>query len=278
MILSRFAITTASCVALIGCGVGVSQAQSTQGLNWVPQLDATWQWQLTGDINDTYDVDVYDIDLFDTSAATIRDLQAQGRHVVCYFSAGSSEDWRDDFSDFTETDMGSPLDGWAGERWLDTRSENVRTIMAGRLQIAAQKGCDGVEPDNVDGYQNDPGHPLTAQTQLNYSRFLANSAHELGLAIGLKNDVDNVAALAAVFDFAVNEECHEYEECDVYRAFTRLGKPVFNAEYETQFLENENGARDRMCRASIAANIQSLVLAWDLDDSIHYSCDADFAG
>lgn len=42
--------------------------------------------------------------------------------------------------------------------------------MQARLDLAVQKGCDGVEPDNVDGYQNNSGFPLTAQDQLAYNR------------------------------------------------------------------------------------------------------------
>ncbi|MFP3534108.1 endo alpha-1,4 polygalactosaminidase, partial [Burkholderia sp. SIMBA_042] len=89
-------------------------------------------------------------------------LKSQGKRVVCYFSAGSSENWRSDYSQFTAADQGNPLDGWAGERWLDTRSANVRRIMTARMDLAKSKGCDGIDPDNVDGYTNNPGLPLTA--------------------------------------------------------------------------------------------------------------------
>lgn len=271
---------SALCIALVGCSAIGSNAGSdtTSQQRWQPAVSDTWQWQLTGELNTSYDVDVYDIDLFDTPASAIAALQSQGRRVVCYFSAGSSENWRDDFGEFTQSDMGNPLDGWAGERWLDTSSDNVRAIMARRLDLAAEKGCDGVEPDNMDGYQNDPGLALTSAKQINYAHYLAETAHGLGLAIGLKNSTDNVSKLAKVFDFAVNEECFQYEECDVYSAFIKRGKPVFSAEYEDKFLENTGGARDKICAASRVLKLHTLVLAWDLDDSIRYSCDSDFAG
>ncbi|HHS83248.1 MAG TPA: endo alpha-1,4 polygalactosaminidase [Devosia sp.] len=240
---------------------------------WVPALEDNWQWQLTGDLNTGYDVDVYDIDLFDTPRETIDALHAAGRRVVCYFSAGSAENWREDFSRFAEADKGNPLEDWEGERWLDTGSRNVRAIMQDRLKLAADKGCDGVEPDNLDGYQNENGLSLTPQSARDFEHFLAAAAHDLGLAIGLKNDTDNVAVMAETFDFAVNEECFQYEECDVYAAFTGLGKPVFTAEYEDRFLENTDGARDALCAASRAMKLHTLVLAWDLDDSVRFSCD-----
>ena len=194
---------------------------------WIPAASTTWQWQLKGTLNLSYSVDAYDVDLFDTPASTIAQLHSSGRKVICYFSAGSSEDWRDDYASFKAADMGNALDGWPGERWLDISSANVRSIMAARLDLAQSKGCDGVEPDNVDGYTNSTGLALTAQQQLDYNRFLATQAHARNLAIGLKNDVDQLATLAPDFDFAVNEQCHEYDECDGYSAFTQANKPVF---------------------------------------------------
>jgi hypothetical protein len=57
----------------------------------------------------------------------------------------------------------------------------------------------------MDGYSNQNGLGLTAADQLAYNRWIAATAHELGLAVGLKNDVDQVADLVTSFDFFVNE-------------------------------------------------------------------------
>lgn len=239
---------------------------------WVPKPSDTWQWQLTGNINTSHAVKVYDIDLFDAPQSVFAALRAQGKYIVCYFSAGSSENWRPDFGKFRAADLGNPLDGWAGEKWLDTRSANVRKIMAGRLDLAKRRGCDGVEPDNVDGYTNRPGFPLTARTQLDFNRYIAAQARQRGLLVGLKNDVDQVAALEPFFDFAVNEQCHHYKECGVYTAFTHAGKPVFNVEYRSSLAAS---AADRagLCAASRAANLRTLVLPVELDGKFRYSCD-----
>lgn len=45
--------------------------------------------------------------------------------------------------------------------------------MSARLKKAQDKGCDGVEPDNVDGYTNDNGFHLTAHDQLTFNKWLA---------------------------------------------------------------------------------------------------------
>lgn len=245
---------------------------SPSNARWVPNLNDTWEWQLNGTVNTSYAVKIYDIDLFDTPQATVDSLKAQGRRVVCYFSAGSSEDWRPDFGQFAATDMGNGLDGWPGERWLDTRSANVRTIMKKRLDLARSKGCDGVEPDNVDGYTNQPGFPLNATTQLNYNKFLATEAHARGLTIGLKNDVDQLTGLVSHFDFAVNEQCFEYGECGAYTAFTSQGKPVFNAEYASVYRTPEGQAA--LCKAAKAMNLHTLVLPLKLDDTYRFACDS----
>ncbi|HEV8692129.1 MAG TPA: endo alpha-1,4 polygalactosaminidase [Ideonella sp.] len=248
----------------------LAAAQATAA--WVPQVSDTWQWQLSGTINTGYNVKVYDIDLFDAPDSVLTTLRNQGKAIVCYFSAGSAENWRPDYNLFKAADKGNNLDGWPGERWVDTRSANVRTIMKARLDKAKARGCDGVEPDNVDAYQNNPGFPLTATTQLDYNRFLATEAHARGLKVALKNDVDQLSALAPSFDFAVNEQCNEYSECGGYTAFTGAGKPVFNAEYKNKW-KNDANARAQMCAKARAMNLRTLVLPLDLNDAFRYSCD-----
>ncbi|MEK8034457.1 endo alpha-1,4 polygalactosaminidase [Ideonella sp. DXS29W] len=239
---------------------------------WVPKVTDTWQWQLTGTINTSYNVKVYDIDLFDAPDSVISTLHSQGKYVVCYFSAGSAENWRPDYNQFKAADLGNPLDGWKGEKWVDTRSANVRNIMKGRLDKAKSRGCDGVEPDNVDAYTNKPGFPLTATTQLDYNRFLATEAHARGLKVGLKNDVDQLKALEPSFDFAVNEQCNQYNECGGYSVFTSKGKPVFNAEYKKLWRDDAN-ERAKMCTKAKSMNLRTLVLPLALNDAFRYSCD-----
>ncbi len=269
---TRCASSLMLAATLAGCGGGGSDAEASataappltasppSGVAlWTPAVTDSWHWQLKGAIDTSVPATVYDIDLFDAPQATIDALKAQGRRVVCYFSAGSSENWRSDFSRFAAAEMGNPLDDWPGERWLDTRSANVREIMKARLELAAIKRCDGVEPDNMDGYQNGSGFALDADTQLDYNRFIAREARARGLAVGLKNDVDQLAALEPEFDFAVNEQCHEFTECDGYSVFTSKGKPVFNAEYRADWASDAN-ARDELCAAARAAGLRTLVL------------------
>ena len=237
-----------------------------------PDANVTWQWQLDGVPDTSYDVDLYDIDLFDTSEDLIRNIKAEGRKVICYFSAGSYEEWREDKDAFPSSALGKPLDGWEGERWVDIRSPDIRNIMKARLDLAKRKGCDGVEPDNVDGYDNDTGFPLAFSDQLEYNRFLAEEAHLRGLAIGLKNDLEQIPELQPWFDFALNEECHHYEECDRLEPFVDAGKPVLNAEYDSRYRE-DGAARDALCEDARRRGFRTLVLPIELDGTFRYPCD-----
>lgn len=76
---------------------------------------------------------------------------------------------------------------------------------AQRLEMCRDKGFVAVDPDNVGAFSNPNGLGLTAQDQIDYNTWLAATAHELGLAVGLKNDLEQLPELAPLFDFFVNE-------------------------------------------------------------------------
>ncbi len=241
---------------------------SNMDLSWYrPNYKTSWQWQLSGEINTAYDVTLYDIDLFTTTKEQIKSLQERGKKVICYFSAGSYEAWREDADDFTAALKGKKMDGW-DELWLDISNENLRPIMSRRIALAKEKGCDGVEPDNVDGYTNDTGFNLSYAQQLQYNIFLAKEAHSLGLSIGLKNDLFQIDDLIKYFDFALNEQCHKYNECSMLSTFTRANRAVFNAEYSENYIVD----RDSFCQTSRIEKLQTLLLPLELDDSFRYSC------
>ncbi len=244
----------------------------TVGTWYRPAATTTWQWQLDGTVNTGYNVALYDLDLFTTDSSVVAALHGAGRSLVCYFSAGSYENWRPDAGRFTASDKGGNVPGWPGERWLDIRSANVQAVMLDRLDLAAAKGCDGVEPDWLHNFQSGTGFPITAIDQLAYNRFLANAARSRGLGIALKNDLDQIPQLVTYFDFAVNEQCHEFDECDVYGPFHSAGKPVFNAEYLDRW-RTSAVARDSLCQAALVEGLHTLVLPVGLDDSFRYSCD-----
>lgn len=103
--------------------------------------------------------------------------------------------------------------------------------MTKRIELAKSKGCDGVDPDNVDAYNNANGLGLTTADAVDYLKFLAETAHARGLAIGLKNAGDIVGAVLPYMEWEVNEQCLEFDECEAFTPFIKAGKPVFHIEY-----------------------------------------------
>ena len=265
------AISINGCNSEGGTGLSPDVEPVTEG-NWYrPSVLVTWQWQLQGNINTSYAVEIYDVDLFNTSRAEIQELQSSGKKVICYFSAGSYENFREDKNRFLPGELGNVLDGWENERWLDIRSSNVHTIMKSRLDLAKEKGCDGVEPDNMDGYVNNSGFELTASDQLAFNKFIANESHKRNLSVGLKNDLDQINELVDYYDFSVNEQCFEYRECHALFSFIEKGKPVLNVEYLNKYVVDET-KRSVLCAESLSNQFSTLILPLDLNDDFRYSC------
>lgn len=203
---------------------------------WKPSVGDTWQIVLQDPIKVNKktlspNVKVWTLDMYDNDASTFKALQDAGKKVICYFSAGSWEDWRDDADQFNDSDLGNDLDGWDDERWLNTRSTNVRNIMKQRIAYAASKGCNAIDPDNLDGYGNDTGMNLSKADSINYIKFLAKTAAAYNMSIGLKNSAEIVAQVLGSVDFVTVEQCIEYDECDAFAPFIKAGKPVFHIEY-----------------------------------------------
>jgi hypothetical protein len=267
---------------------------TSQGACWHPALNARWQYQLqgvsayasTGGINVNISAvpftggaavrpSVFDIDLYTDQAisgnnttlntAAVNAIHANGGKAICYVSAGTWENWRVDANQFPASVQGNK-NGWPGEKWLDIRQTSVLLpIMDARVQKCRQAGFDGVEWDNVDGYSNRTGFPLTATDQATYNASLANLAHSYGLTVALKNDVEQVATLAPYFDYAVNEQCQQYSECDGYTTnFINAGKTVFQVEYKLSLT--------KFCSQANAANRNAITKTYDLFDTPWTSC------
>jgi hypothetical protein len=260
-----------------GADAGVSQAGGNAAgaaaaadggelTRWRPTPGSTWQYQLSGTLDSTVDAQVYDLDLYETSSDDIKALHDQQRKVVCYFDT-AYEPGRSD-SKALEPYKGNPVDGWPGQYWLDVRAPAVFDVMLARIALAQTKHCDGVEADDVDARSNDPGFPLTAADQQGFIIKISDAAHAHGLAFGLKNDLDEVSALVDHAEFAINEQCFEYEECDSLTPFLRASKPVFNVEYTDG---NLTSLGNSICPQAKMAGLSSVIKHLELGPE-RYGC------
>jgi hypothetical protein len=238
--------TSAAIVAAVA--LGAASTAGAEGSWWHPPQRLTWYWQLTGKIDNARPVDAYDVDGFETEAGEVAKLHALGRHVICYLSVGTAENWRPDYKRFPASVLGRADEGWPGERWIDIRQIGVvGPIMEARFQMCRQKGFDAVEPDNIEAFSNNSGFPITAAEQLSYNEWVAEHVHALGMAVLQKNDGEQTPQLHTFFDGALSEECNRYAECGDFAPYLAAGEPVLNAEYGL--------ARSRFCPADRKAGI-----------------------
>ena len=245
---------------------GIPGGDGRTGSWWQPRPGTSWQWQLSGALDVTVDAGVYDIDLFDNAPAQIAALQGMGRKVVCYFDT-AYEPGRPDSSQL-DPYKGNPVSGWPGQYWLDIRQPAVVNVMKARVALAQQKGCDAVEADDVDSRTNNPGFPITAADQQGFIRTLAAEAHSRRLSFALKNDLDEIPQLLADVDFALNEECFQYNECSSLQPFIAANKAVFQVEYTSGDLAAKGAT---ICPQANALNFDTLIKHVELD-APRYSC------
>ena len=87
--------------------------------------------------------------------------------------------------------------------------------MERRLDLCAAKGFDGVEADNVDGYANDTGFPLTRGRPARLQP-LPGRARRTPAACrsGSRTTSTRSRELEPDFDWALNEQCFQYDECE----------------------------------------------------------------
>lgn len=221
---------TVAALALLG-GTDGANAKTPR---WQPKpTTAPWQFQLQGKIDTSIEAPVYEVDGFDVPARTVRELHRLGRKVICYIDVGSWEVYRPDAKRFPKSVIGKKYEGFPNERWLDIRRfHRFAAPLKDRIAMCARKGFDALEPDNINGWENPTGFPITRRHQLRFNRWIARQAHRRGLAVGLKNDGPQARQLVGQFDFAVVEQCFQYSECGQYRPFIRRNKAVFEVEYE----------------------------------------------
>jgi hypothetical protein len=195
--------------------------------------------------------DVYDIDGQLNSAATVAELHRRGKKVICYFDAGVYETYRPDagrFQTLKPQIWGNPDVGWDNSYWLDIRRiDELRPIMQDRIKMCKDKGFDAVEPDEITNWSNDSGFPIRYQDQIAYNRAIASWVHAAGLSVGLKGDLEQAHDLVGDFDWTLNEECFQYDECTTVTnsgpgadgkdysglpLFVKANKAVWVAEYQ----------------------------------------------
>ncbi|MFB7778400.1 endo alpha-1,4 polygalactosaminidase [Streptomyces bauhiniae] len=207
------ALLLALTLLLTGCATGNHQASRAPEL---PPKHAGFDYQIGGAYPPPAGVRIVTRDRADSPA--------EGLYNVCYVNAFQAQpqergDWpaglllRDRAGRVViDEDWDEPL--------LDIGTPAERERIADRVNRwtdgCADKGYDAVEFDNYDSYTRSR-HLLTPADALAFMRLLTRHAHTRRLAVGQKNTPELAGKReSAGLDFAVAEECGQYDECGTY--------------------------------------------------------------
>lgn len=205
-------------------------APNTPAGPYVPPADARWFAQLDGSVDFSQDFELFYVDALNVDAAELSALHTQGKHFLCYLSAGTLESFRDDAGDFPDSVIGNELSGYPNERWLDVRSDSVRSLMARRVQALAALGCDGVPPSSLAVQAADTGFDLSLGDALDYARWLAERIHAAGMSAGLTGPSELTQELWPTFDFGLAIGCVVGSGCSEYAPLRQAKKSVLHVE------------------------------------------------
>jgi hypothetical protein len=130
-------------------------------------------------------------------------------------------------------------------------------VIEARIAMCAAKGFDAVEPDIDDSYTDSTGFSISQAQNVAFDTTLAGYAHSLGLGWALKNgdDPSFAKSMEPVADFAIDEQCFQYSECEALLPFIKAGKAVFEVEYQLtndQFCAQANAMGFASMRKNLA--------------------------
>ena len=205
----------------------------------LPPFPAKLDYQLGGSYAPAADVAIVTRDRTEPSA---------GRYDICYVNGFQAQPdalpwWNANHpSLILRTPQGAPvMDPEWNEAILDISTDAKRAelavVVGGWVGGCKSAGYEAVELDNLDTYTRFPAY-LTQADALDMANRLITISHGAALAVGQKNSAELLAARPR-FDFAVVEQCSQYNECGAF--FGAYGNNVLVIEYQ-------QAAFNRLCQ------------------------------
>ncbi|WAP55476.1 endo alpha-1,4 polygalactosaminidase [Streptomyces sp. S465] len=216
----RWAVASVAAAAVAAAVVAVSLSNGANGADAsevaLPPVHGGFDYQIGGEYTPPKGVDIVSRDRADSPA--------DGLYNICYVNAfqvqpGERKQWPDDLL-LRDKNGDLVIDEDWNEPLLDIGTAKKRERVADKVNTwidgCADKGFDAIEPDNYDSYERSQDL-LTPNDAKAFIALLSEHAHAQGLAIGQKNTAELLSGRkAAGLDFAVVEECGQYDECDAF--------------------------------------------------------------
>ena len=169
----------------------------------------------------------------DVDKSEVKYYKDRGHTVIGYISVGSVEKWRDDADSFSKRVVWKNMNGWKGEKWFRIKYwKDLKDPMKKRLIKLKQKGFDGYEGDNIGIY---PDNKKNKKYNIEYAKWLAKTAHDLGLSAVMKNgnmDYNLAKEVVDDYDAIITEGGFYWKEIEAYKTYADKGKPIWAFEYK----------------------------------------------
>ncbi|MGH2549313.1 MAG: endo alpha-1,4 polygalactosaminidase [Thermomicrobiales bacterium] len=233
---------------------------------WAPPADVRWTFQKSPNgVPVDQDLKLAIVPLFGANEAQIKKLESEGISAICTINVGYVLNTDPDYDQFRTPMIGKLV--WEGNvpHWIDIRNTGVRALMQARMEQAKEIGCKGVITENMELWYNDTGFYISYGDQLVYNRWLADTAHQLGLSIGMHNTFFQVNDLVDWFDFGLVEDCLNSGDCETYIPFLSAGKPVLDIEYNSMSSEVD------ICKAGRELRFNTIIKGYS-DDTTFVDC------
>ncbi|WNV87545.1 endo alpha-1,4 polygalactosaminidase [Umezawaea sp. Da 62-37] len=231
----RRLLTPLAAVALAFTSLVITASPSSAAVN-LPPLRGGLDYQIGGAYTPASDVQIV---IRDNAASPV-----SGKYNVCYINAfqvqpGEDGTWQSDLL-LRDANGNKVVDPDWKETLLDLRTADKRTRVAAKVKTwidsCAAKGFQAVEPDNYDSFSRSKNLLTTTHAQ-EYIKLLSSYAHGKNLAIAQKNTPELAGnRVANGLDFAVSEECGEWEECGDYAG------PFNNRVLDIEYTNNGRSA------------------------------------
>jgi len=170
---------------------------------------------------------------YDNVVPNIPTLKAYGNQVAGYISAGTGENWRDDFGELEPYLTSKVWDEWAGEYYV-SQTTGALPIMKRRIDKMASWGLEWVEFDNMDWLDDasKAGYGLVAtQTEAKaYINALCDYTHQKGMKCMAKNTVEGFENFDGVLYESYNKEKNWWDKAGTL-LFISAHKPVIINHY-----------------------------------------------
>jgi hypothetical protein len=178
-------------------------------------------------------------------------------------SVGTLENDRYDASLIPKEVLGKTYPEWPDEKWLDIRQiDKLKPWLNSRINMILKKKFDGIEPDNMDSYDNETGFNIQIADTKKYADYLISLAHSNGLSIGQKNVKELSADYASKFDWMLTEDAFAQGWQDELSIYIKLKKPVFAVEYTDEM--SQSGFEKNVCPAAKQLHYTAILKKRDL--------------